>query len=249
MTKDKQLGFTIVELLIVIVVIGILAAITIVSFSGVQDKARAAAGKSFAAQIKHRDFADAVGFWGFDECSGSTYTNTAGSATSQTGAAVGPMAYSTDTPSGTGCSLSLAGSSYLGLNIGLSNTYYSKSLWIKTSSGASAMNMISDLNGGSQNSAFYLDTQHPSAGHNGVWNAVSNAAQLNDNKWHFMFNEFKVNASGTSGTMTLSVDGATVSTNTNVPLMTSPANVQGLGTFGAGSNFVGLVDEVMLVVK
>ncbi len=33
-------GFTIVELLIVIVVIGILAAITIVAFNGVQSKAR-----------------------------------------------------------------------------------------------------------------------------------------------------------------------------------------------------------------
>jgi prepilin-type N-terminal cleavage/methylation domain-containing protein len=36
----KQTGFTIVELLIVIVVIGILAAITIVAFSGVQQRAR-----------------------------------------------------------------------------------------------------------------------------------------------------------------------------------------------------------------
>jgi prepilin-type N-terminal cleavage/methylation domain-containing protein len=36
----KQAGFTIVELLIVIVVIGILAAITIVAFNGVQDRAR-----------------------------------------------------------------------------------------------------------------------------------------------------------------------------------------------------------------
>jgi len=39
-------GFTIVELLIVIVVIGILAAITIVSFNGVQDKAKFAREKS-----------------------------------------------------------------------------------------------------------------------------------------------------------------------------------------------------------
>lgn len=37
----KSRGFTIVELLIVIVVIGILAAITIVAFSGVQERARA----------------------------------------------------------------------------------------------------------------------------------------------------------------------------------------------------------------
>ena len=39
----KQTGFTIVELLIVIVVIGILAAITIVSFNGVTSRAKAVA--------------------------------------------------------------------------------------------------------------------------------------------------------------------------------------------------------------
>ena len=38
--KRKQTGFTIVELLIVIVVIGILAALVLVTFSGVQKKAR-----------------------------------------------------------------------------------------------------------------------------------------------------------------------------------------------------------------
>lgn len=41
MVKNKQTGFTIVELLIVIVVIGILAAITIVAYNGIQDRARA----------------------------------------------------------------------------------------------------------------------------------------------------------------------------------------------------------------
>jgi prepilin-type N-terminal cleavage/methylation domain-containing protein len=38
--KRKQSGFTIVELLIVIVVIGILAALVVTTFSGVQKKAR-----------------------------------------------------------------------------------------------------------------------------------------------------------------------------------------------------------------
>ena len=40
--KNKNTGFTIVELLIVIVVIGILAAISIVAYNGVQDRARVA---------------------------------------------------------------------------------------------------------------------------------------------------------------------------------------------------------------
>ena len=50
--KDaNKSGFTIVELLIVIVVIGILAAITIVSFNGVQDRAKFATSKSDLATI------------------------------------------------------------------------------------------------------------------------------------------------------------------------------------------------------
>jgi len=48
-SKDK--GFTIVELLIVIVVIGILAAITIVAFNGIQQRGRDAQRKSDIASI------------------------------------------------------------------------------------------------------------------------------------------------------------------------------------------------------
>lgn len=52
-TWAKQKGFTIVELLIVIVVIGILAAITIVAYNGIQQRARDTQRKAdLAAVIK-----------------------------------------------------------------------------------------------------------------------------------------------------------------------------------------------------
>lgn len=51
MSKHKQLGFTIVELLIVIVVIGILASITIVAYNGIQNRARDTQNQSEAASI------------------------------------------------------------------------------------------------------------------------------------------------------------------------------------------------------
>jgi type IV pilus assembly protein PilA len=50
-SKRKDSGFTIVELLVVIVVIGILAAITIVSYTGVTNKANLAQNKSNASAV------------------------------------------------------------------------------------------------------------------------------------------------------------------------------------------------------
>lgn len=47
-------GFTIVELLIVIVVIGILAAITIVAYNGIQNRAYSSAAQSAAAQLSKK---------------------------------------------------------------------------------------------------------------------------------------------------------------------------------------------------
>lgn len=48
----KERGFTIVELLIVIVVIAILAAISIVAYSGIQNRARNSAGAELANQFQ-----------------------------------------------------------------------------------------------------------------------------------------------------------------------------------------------------
>lgn len=47
----NQKAFTIVELLIVIVVIAILASITIVSYNGVQNRAKTTAAKALAANV------------------------------------------------------------------------------------------------------------------------------------------------------------------------------------------------------
>jgi len=58
--RRTDVGFTIVELLIVIVVIGILAAITIAAYSGIQNRARAASAQSGASQAAKKVAAFAV---------------------------------------------------------------------------------------------------------------------------------------------------------------------------------------------
>jgi prepilin-type N-terminal cleavage/methylation domain-containing protein len=59
--QTKSRGFTIVELLIVIVVIAILAAITIVAYNGIQNRAKTSAGQSAANTIiKKAEAANAI---------------------------------------------------------------------------------------------------------------------------------------------------------------------------------------------
>jgi len=58
--KQKQSGFTIVELLIVIVVIAILAAITIVAYNGIQNRAKQSSAQAAVSQASKKVMAYAV---------------------------------------------------------------------------------------------------------------------------------------------------------------------------------------------
>lgn len=65
--SNKETGFTLIEVLVVVGIIGLLTSIVLVSIKGVREKARVTAGLNFAAQVHHALGAYAVGIWDFDE--------------------------------------------------------------------------------------------------------------------------------------------------------------------------------------
>ena len=69
----NRTGFTIVELLIVIVVIGILASITIVAFGGIQQRARDSDRRQGVATIKRGLELYKVNNGGYPQCGGGTH--------------------------------------------------------------------------------------------------------------------------------------------------------------------------------
>lgn len=82
LATQRQRGFTIVELLIVIVVIAILAAISIVAYNGIQDRARQTAATSAARQIsdkaeiyfvENNSYPENLAVIGIEDSSSTTY--------------------------------------------------------------------------------------------------------------------------------------------------------------------------------
>ncbi|MFA5232680.1 MAG: LamG-like jellyroll fold domain-containing protein [Candidatus Paceibacterota bacterium] len=62
----EQKSFTLIEILVVIVIIGIISAFIIVSMAGVSDKARIAKGQAFSNSLRNSLLLDLVSEWTFD---------------------------------------------------------------------------------------------------------------------------------------------------------------------------------------
>ena len=93
-------AFTLIELLVVIAIIGILAGMVVVNMSGATDKARIAKAQNFSSGIQHKLGLAQVGYWNFNEGSGTAVVDVSGN--SNNGTTSGGVVYSTSTPSGNG---------------------------------------------------------------------------------------------------------------------------------------------------
>jgi len=67
----NQKSFTLIEILVVIVIVGILSAFIIVSMAGVSDRARIAKGTAFSGSLRNSLLMNLVSEWKFDEGTGS----------------------------------------------------------------------------------------------------------------------------------------------------------------------------------
>jgi prepilin-type N-terminal cleavage/methylation domain-containing protein len=99
---ENSQGFTLIELMVTIAIVGLLVVIALVTFSGQTDKARIAKTLQWSRSIEHLLGADAVGIWTFDEGSGTTAIDSSGYGNDGT---IYGASYTTDTPSGYGYAL------------------------------------------------------------------------------------------------------------------------------------------------
>lgn len=242
--KKGGAGFTIVELLIVIVVIAILAAISVVAYSGMREKSRMSSALSYAGQVaRSPDMLNAVAYYTFDEGSGTSVPGRTERANDGTVAAGGTATYSADTPSGTGRSFQFNGATRITTTVPLQASYYLKSAWVKPTG---CSNIISASSGSSD--AFYLPSCRVNAGHNGGWAQLTDTATLNDGKWHHLVLEF-TQATATDGTLKLWRDGALVQTAT-VPVPTNiDLTTPQVGAYGTGNFYTGLMDDIIIITR
>lgn len=185
-----QKGFTLIEVLVVVAIIGLLSSIVLVALNNSRENARIAGAKSFAAQVYRVAGDQIVGMWDFNECSGTAVTD--GSGNGNNGILVGAPTWVANTPSGTGCALDFNGAAnYVDIptsgSLNLTNNF-TVSLWVylKPSGVGSSVFMLKgdDIVHGAA----------PSYGFNGngfmyiAYNAFNSpfGAQNNSdvNKWH-----------------------------------------------------------------
>jgi prepilin-type N-terminal cleavage/methylation domain-containing protein len=233
--KRRTSGFTIVELLVVIAVIGILATISIVSYQGVREKSRIAAGLAFEQQLISKYSGYTTGDWSFDECSGTTTGNRAVAPSTDT--IIGTATWITDTPSGRGCALRFNGATRIETQASLGATSYVKAAWIRIAPAGPCGNILSKAAMNGADAPFWTTSCKLTAGYQANYTAVQAPTTINDNLWHY------VAAIWENSTLALYIDGKSVATTTGAPAPSPTGGLVSIGSHAGANYFTGDIDN------
>lgn len=252
-SKNNKSGFTLIEILVVIAIIGILSSVILVAVTKVRDAGKLAGAKKFATHTYRMLGGDALGMWMFDDTNNplidsSQYSNN-GTMSS------GGISTSNDSPDG-GKSLSLNGTNYvsIGNKPFFDVTEGTLAAWIKTSdafaypgnSSALATHVIArkysyNLFICRQSTSSVIQTVCSYDFLNNTWNR--HGPSLNDSKWHHIALSFNVD--NASVVNQLYVDGNAVG-----PKFKLGSNAgDGLVSIGGRSpfeTFSGLIDNAVI---
>ncbi len=247
-------GFTLIEILVVVSIVGLVGSVALANLQGARDKAQLAAGQQFHASLQHTLGAETIGRWGFDEGSGSVAHDSSGN--SLDGTIVGAVYV----PEGiSGFALSFDGNSYItGSNFPVpgNSTAMTISAWIKPTNIAAnnTLFQVGDsgctvyktaMRGGQMYmaSASY-DTVYTDVGEFVPADSpITQNREVENNSWQDIAVVFNTNTVDTyiNGTLKGSIS------TTPAPGCTSRTwSIAGDGTLTVGAGFRGLMDNVQV---
>ena len=243
-------GFTLIELIVVVTIIGILAAVVIVNMSGGTDRAKITKGQAFSAKIGEELAGSLVSEWRFDEETGLT-------ANDAWGVNSGTLSNSSMWRSGGNC---VSGSC---LEFNGTNNYidcqhmmngfvnFSISIWVKTTQNISGSTRYNDpaIIGTRQGSGDSNDFVLTNYNGNLAWydeltsgsNYFDTGEIIADDSWHHL----AITRLGSS--LTFYIDGSNVGTDTTGTDPVRDDDIEiGRALWSGSLYFGGFIDEVLI---
>jgi len=183
--KSNSLGFTLVELLVVISVIGVIASVALVNMGGARQGAMMAKSKTFSSSIQQNIGIDIVGAWDFDEGSGTVAKDVSGMGSN--GALINSPIWAAKVDCVSGTCLQFDGlTNYVemsGLTLSkIAGNKLTVEAWAKPTSLSGTQYIVS------KNGPFFLymnGNKFSASIYNGTWTSLAGNIALNNN-WQYL---------------------------------------------------------------